>query len=333
MFVDTSRIMELLGTSKNIAVVGDLMVDEYLWGDVKRISPEAPVPIVEINDEQFRPGGSANVAYNLVHLGQKVHAFGVIGTDDNGKKLLDLLKKSNIAIQGIVITDDRPTTIKTRIIGGTQHIARVDKEKTRDIPESVEKILMEKLKSKINELDAIVLEDYNKGVLTERIIKEIIHLARENNVIVTVDPKFDNFFKYKNVHLFKPNKKETEQALQISLQSRENVIEAGQRLLTQLKADSVLITLGSDGMALFQKEKNPLFLPSIAREVADVSGAGDTVIATITALLAAGASYVEAMYVSNIAASIVVGQVGVVPINRDQLIQTVEKWEGQIIAS
>lgn len=321
------RVRELLTKKSHIAVVGDVMIDEYLWGRVKRISPEAPVPIVEINQEQFRPGGSANVAFNLIHLGQQVTVFGVVGNDVNGEKLKTLLKENRIATDGLVVDPSRPTTIKTRIIGENQHIARVDKESTEWISESIADRILEKFQEIIPSCQAVILEDYNKGVLSRHMITNLIGMALEHGVPVMVDPKFHHFFLYRNVTLFKPNRKETEEALHLELNNEEQILEAGKQLLTRLNARSVLITLGSQGMAFFQQEQDPLLLPALTHDVADVSGAGDTVIATVTAFMANGATVREAVTLANIAAAEVVKQVGVVPITSEKLIQAVEEMQ------
>lgn len=318
------QLKEWLRIPKHIAVIGDVMIDEYLWGKVSRISPEAPVPIVEITQEQFRPGGSANVAFNLKSLNQQVYVYGVVGADQNGERLRALLEEQGLNIGGLIEDDTRPTTVKTRIIGGSQHIARVDKETVREISSDIESKIIQELENQIENLDAIVLEDYNKGVLTKSLIESVIRLAQEHDVIITVDPKFNHFFSYKNVTVFKPNKKETEAALQMSLNSREEIEYAGDKLLNMLQCRSVLITLGSKGMALFEKDKEPVFIPTEVHEVADVSGAGDTVIATITSLLAYGATVTDAMIAANKAAGIVCMQVGVVPITTTQLINAFE---------
>ncbi|GAB4171804.1 MAG: D-glycero-beta-D-manno-heptose-7-phosphate kinase [Calditrichia bacterium] len=318
------QLKEWLRIPKHIAVIGDVMIDEYLWGKVSRISPEAPVPIVEITQEQFRPGGSANVAFNLKSLNQQVYVYGVVGADQNGERLRALLEEQGLNIGGLIEDDTRPTTVKTRIIGGSQHIARVDKETVREISLDIESKIIQELENQIENLDAIVLEDYNKGVLTKSLIESVIRLAQEHDVIITVDPKFNHFFSYKNVTVFKPNKKETEAALQMSLNSREEIEYAGDKLLNMLQCRSVLITLGSKGMALFEKDKEPVFIPTEVHEVADVSGAGDTVIATITSLLAYGATVTDAMIAANKAAGIVCMQVGVVPITTTQLINAFE---------
>lgn len=318
------RTKEILSPSKNIAVLGDLMIDEYLWGKVTRISPEAPVPIVEVNEEHLRPGGSANVAKNLIGLGQNVYLFGISGNDRMGNKLKTILETEGINTDGIIDSDNRPTTVKTRIIGGSQHLARVDKENTSPISSLEEKKILIQLQNSIKNLDALVLEDYNKGVLTAPLIKKVINLCKENEVLVTVDPKFNNFFNYKDVSLFKPNKKEAQAALNYELINEEYIHKAGEDLLERLQAKSVLITLGSRGMALFNRNEQPYLLPTHARDVADVSGAGDTVISALTTVLANKGSAKEAVMVANIAAGIVCGHVGVVSTTADVIIDRVK---------
>ncbi|MDZ7766754.1 MAG: PfkB family carbohydrate kinase [Melioribacteraceae bacterium] len=227
-----SRLNEISKSfaNKKVAVVGDMMLDCYFWGDVKRISPEAPVPVVEIDDEFFRFGGAANVALNILTLGAVPFPLGVIGDDNDGKIFSNLLSDRGVDPSGMIIDSSRPTTAKTRVIAGKQHIVRIDKESKQTIKKSVEKKILERFKSELNSIDAIILQDYNKGVLTPKLIKEIIALANEKNIIVTVDPKFDNFFTYKNVTVFKPNRKETEDVLGRRLLNDSEVSRAGNDL-------------------------------------------------------------------------------------------------------
>jgi len=310
---------------KNIAVVGDLMIDCYFWGVVKRISPEAPVPVVEVDDEFVRFGGAANVAYNIVTLGGNAFPVGVIGDDNDGVLFKNLMTEAGISPDGIIVDNSRPTTAKTRVIASKQHVVRIDKESKANISEVVEEKIFEFLKSKATELDAVILEDYNKGVLTTKLIQKIISLCEENNIIVTVDPKFLNFFEYKNVTVFKPNRKETEDALGMMLSSPEALSEAGKVLLERLNANYVLLTLGEEGIALFERGKTEKKVPTKARKVSDVSGAGDTVISTLTMALAAGAEISEAAYLANYAGGLVCEEVGIVPIKLDYLFSTVAK--------
>jgi len=312
-------------TGKKIAVVGDMMLDGYFWGDVKRISPEAPVPIVEIENEFFRFGGAANVALNILKLGGIPFPVGVIGNDQDGKKFNELLEKEKITSEGIIVDSTRPTTIKTRVIAENQHIVRIDRESKLNISPDMEDKIISAINGKINNLDAIILQDYNKGVLTKRLINEIIKLANENNKIITVDPKFDNFLEYKNVTVFKPNKKEAENIFGIRIQTDEDILTAGERLLDKLQSKFVLLTLGELGVALFEKNNSVKRIPTKARKVADVSGAGDTVISTLTMALAAGADIYTSAYLANYAGGLVCEEVGIVPIELEKLFNTIEE--------
>ncbi len=308
---------------KKIMVVGDMMIDRYLWGTVNRLSPEAPVPIINIEDEDIRFGGAANVANNIISLGAIPIVVGVIGQDFWGLRFKSMLEAQHLTADGLIIEPDRPTTIKTRIIGNNQHIARVDREKTYPIQAETVQKLLTFIQAQMPQTDAIILQDYNKGVLIPELIHAIVQLANQHNVPVTVDPKFHNFMTYKNVTLFKPNRRETEEALAMRLQNQQDIINAGERLLKELNARAVLITLGEQGMALFEQHKSPVFMVTRARKVADVSGAGDTVIASVTVALSAGATMEEAVVLSNYAAGVVCEEVGVVPITTQALKETV----------
>lgn len=309
---------------KRIAVIGDMMLDCYFWGDVKRISPEAPVPVVEIDDEFFRFGGAANVALNIHTLGGYPLPLGIIGNDNDGRIFSELVNDNGIDSSGLLIDNSRPTTTKSRVIAGNQHIVRIDKESKQYINKKIETDLLNKLEDEINSLDAIILQDYNKGVLTPRLIENIIRLAKKKDVIITVDPKFDNFFKYENVTVFKPNRKETEDVFGIKMVSDEDITNAGFKLLEKLKAEYVLLTLGEKGIALFEKGKNgEKRIPTKASKVADVSGAGDTVISTLTLALSSGAAIEEAAYLANYAGGLVCEEVGIVPITKLKLFDTI----------
>lgn len=323
-----SRLNEISKSfaNKKVAVVGDMMLDCYFWGDVKRISPEAPVPVVEIDDEFFRFGGAANVALNILTLGAVPFPLGVIGDDNDGKIFSNLLSDRGVDPSGMIIDSSRPTTAKTRVIAGKQHIVRIDKESKQTIKKSVEKKILERFKSELNSIDAIILQDYNKGVLTPKLIKEIIALANEKNIIVTVDPKFDNFFTYKNVTVFKPNRKETEDVLGRRLLNDSEVSRAGNDLLNKLTPEYVLLTLGEKGVVLFdKKKKREIRIPTKARKVSDVSGAGDTVISTLTVALTGNTKIEEAAYLANYAGGLVCEEVGIVPIEKQKLFNAVKE--------
>ncbi len=313
------------GRDRHVLVVGDLMIDRYLWGNVSRISPEAPVPIINIEDEEIRFGGAANVANNLIGLNAIPMVVGTIGDDPWGEAFRKMLRDKQLTSDGLVMDHARPTTIKTRVIGNNQQVARVDREKISPIEKGVQQRMLNYIESVIDQVDSLILQDYNKGVLVPELVERIINLANQHGKIITVDPKFNNFFQYHNVTVFKPNKKETEEALALRLQTEEEVENAGRILLDKLNARAVLITLGQTGMALFEKNKGSTFMGTHAREVADVSGAGDTVIATLTFALTGRATISEAMMIANIAAGVVCGEVGVVPIASDQILEAFHK--------
>jgi len=309
--------------NKKIAVIGDMMLDCYYWGEVSRISPEAPVPVVAIDNEFSRFGGAMNVAHNILTLGGIPLPIGVIGNDYNGKILRTLMAELKINDSFIIIDKERPTTTKTRVIAHNQHVVRIDKEDLTPINSKIENKIIDVLKKNIKNIDAIILEDYNKGVLTSRLIEEIINIANESKKIITVDPKFNNFFSYKNVTVFKPNRKETEDVLGIKIRTSEDITNAGNTLIEKLKAKYVLLTLGEEGVALFENGKTERKIPTKARKVADVSGAGDTVISTLTIALAAGADIYDAAYLANFAGGLVCEEVGIVPISIDKLFNEV----------
>jgi rfaE bifunctional protein kinase chain/domain len=307
-----------------IAIVGDMMLDAYFWGEVKRISPEAPVPVVEVGDEFYRFGGAANVALNILKLGGIPIPIGVIGYDNDGTVFTSLLSENNIESEGLIVDESRPTTVKTRVIAHNQHVVRIDKESKEYVNDEVQNKLLNYFKKHIGTLDGLILQDYNKGVLAPHLIEEIISTATENNLLVTVDPKFNNFFNYKNVTVFKPNRKEAEDVLGMKIRTNEDIIFAGNMILERLNADNVLLTLGEEGIAVFGKKANVRKMPTKARKVADVSGAGDTVISTLTMALAAKADIYEASFLANYAGGIVCEEVGIVPIEIDKLFNTVK---------
>lgn len=310
---------------KRIAVIGDLMLDCYFWGGVSRVSPEAPVPVVEVDNEFYRFGGAMNVAYNIQTLGGVPFPIGVIGNDNDGKIFRGLLKKTGITDKGIVVDRKRPTTAKTRVIANQQHIVRIDKEKTNSITRQIENKILSLLKKEIKKIDAVILQDYNKGVLTEDLIKRIIKICNEAKKVITVDPKFNNFFNYQNVTVFKPNRKEAEDAFGIRMKTETDITNAGTKLLEKLKCKYVLLTLGENGIALFENGKLERRIPTKARKVSDVSGAGDTVISTLTMALTAGADIYDAAYLANYAGGLVCQEVGIVPIELNTLFNAVSE--------
>jgi rfaE bifunctional protein kinase chain/domain len=307
---------------KRIAVVGDLMIDRYYWGVVHRVSPEAPVPVVEVESESVRLGGAANVANNIASLGGLPMMVGLVGNDHEGEELVSIIKEMNYDQRGIVVDGSRPTTIKTRVIAQGQHVVRIDNESKADCPEHLVAPLVDAVRYNIHEIDAIIIEDYNKGVVTTELIRQLIAVAHKYHKIVTVDPKFNNFLEYKNVTLIKPNRREAEEVLGGRLNTIEEVEHAGARLVELLNAENVLLTRGERGMSLFERQGGALHIPSVARNVQDVSGAGDTVISTLTLGLAAGANIREACLLANHAGGVVVGAIGIVPVKPEELLQS-----------
>lgn len=323
--LSAGRLAEILDAlrGKRIAVVGDLMLDRYIWGSVSRISPEAPVPVVDMETEQIRLGGAANVAKNIKSMGGSPLLLGVIGADNSGRQLLSLLRESAFPDDGIVTDPDRPTTVKTRVIAHNQHVVRIDRESRAEISPATQANIINVLRKTIDRIDGIILEDYNKGVIVTTLIREIIELAHRHRKIITVDPKFNNFFEYRDVTVFKPNRKEVEEVTGERLRTDEDILRVGTNLLDKLGAENILLTLGEHGMALFERNGMVSRVPTVAKKVADVSGAGDTVISTLTMALVGGASMKEAATLANCAGGIVCGYVGIVPIDREELIETV----------
>lgn len=320
-----SRANEIINSIKGkaIAVVGDVMLDRYFWGSVSRVSPEAPVPVIDLENETYHLGGAANVASNLKSLGAEPLLCGVVGYDRSGEQFTEICKENGINPEGLYFDDERPTTVKTRIIGNNQQIARLDRETRNQIPHSGELFIMSVLKSYKN-LGGIIFEDYDKGTISSSLIREICFFAKSESIPVFVDPKFSNFFHYHEVTLFKPNRKEAEKALNMDIKSKEEVAKAGKTLIDKLKAKNVLITLGSEGMMLFEDSGDVSSVPTKARKVSDVSGAGDTAIATLSASYIAGANIKEAATLANYASGVVCEEPGIVSIKPDDLLDSIK---------
>ena len=318
---DISHLKKLVGRfpKARILVIGDLILDEFIWGDVERISPEAPVPVVWVKSESFMPGGASNVANNLKALGVKPFLCGVIGKDERGKMLQQELQKRGITTEGLIVDSGRPTTMKTRIVAHHQQVVRVDRETISEISDNILNELLDYLRKQIREVDALLIEDYGKGVISSRLIQEVVSLARNHHKMITVDPKESHFDYYQGVTVITPNHHEAGNAIGIKVDGEESLHRVGRELLRLLKCDSVLVTLGENGMCLFESKGTVIHIPTVAQEVFDVSGAGDTVIATLTAALSTGATMEQAAYLSNFAAGIVVGKVGVAVTTREEL--------------
>jgi D-beta-D-heptose 7-phosphate kinase/D-beta-D-heptose 1-phosphate adenosyltransferase len=302
-----------------ILVVGDIMLDKFIWGTVSRISPEAPVPVVWVKSESFMPGGASNVANNIQALGAKAYICGVVGDDSQGNTLIAELAKNGIDNEGILVDKNRPTIDKTRIIAHHQQVVRIDRESASPISNRIIRGIVSFAKKKISDIDAIIIEDYGKGIVVPYLIKELVGLSKRHKKIITVDPKEEHIKLYKGVTTITPNRKEAEVASGVKIKDTASLRKAGKRLANWLHPESVLITLGEDGMALFKRKGNFVHIPTVAQEVYDVSGAGDTVIATFTVARASGANMVEAAHISNVAAGVVVGKLGIATCNTDEL--------------
>jgi len=305
-----------------ILVIGDLMVDRYIWGNVRRISPEAPVPVVEVSGEEVLPGGAANVANNLISLGGRVFVSGVIGDDDMGTRLRRELERRGVNTEGIIISRERPTTIKTRIIAHNQQVVRFDHEVRSDIGRSTTSAILEYVRRCLPEIKGIIISDYCKGVITKGFMKrllEVVDLKR----FIAVDPKVGHFDYYRGVSLITPNIMEASSGSGIEIIDEQSLVSAGKRLIERIGCKAVLITRGEEGMTLLERNGKVTHIPTFAKEVYDVTGAGDTVIATFTLTHCAGASLRDAAIYANHAAGIVVGEVGTAVINKDKLISNI----------
>ena len=311
-------------SSARVLVVGDVVLDHYIWGKVSRISPEAPVPVVNVTRESLLLGGATNVVNNIHSLGGSVSVCGVIGQDEAGKQLLQLLYKKGIRAEGLVVDSARPTTIKTRVIAHSQQVVRFDRESKERIERDIHRRIFDYVGKQLTEgLDAIVLSDYCKGVVTSGLVRDIVRLAKKHKIIVTVDPKVSHFGMYSGVTILTPNITEASIGSKIEIDNERSLLKAGKLLLKRLKCNAVLITRGEQGMSLFDHLGRVTHIPTVAREVFDVTGAGDTVISTLTLAMASGASMVDAARISNYAAGIVVGVVGTSTVKPEELKQRI----------
>ncbi|MFL5618856.1 MAG: bifunctional heptose 7-phosphate kinase/heptose 1-phosphate adenyltransferase [Gemmatimonadaceae bacterium] len=324
MAISRDRLVQLLegARGKRIAVVGDAMLDVYLTGDVERVSPEAPVPVVRVRDRKHALGGAANVAQNVVAIGASCELVAVAGRDRAGEVLRSML----IAVTGhasSVVTVARCTTQKTRIVGRSQQLLRVDEEEDGDLDGPDMERVIEAVGEAVNRADALVLEDYNKGVLVPRVIEAAIGAAGERKLPIIVDPKFRNFYAYRGATIFKPNRRELEAALGAAVDVDHP--DALPATLHRLGVEHILLTLGERGMALFSADGEIARIPTVAREVYDVVGAGDTVTAYLASMLAAGATPSEAAEIANVSAGIEVGKLGAASVPPDELLQYVDQ--------
>ena len=329
--MNSKRLRHILSRfpRQRILVVGDVMLDQFLWGKVSRISPEAPVPVVEITRESFFPGGAANVARNLRALDSSVSVLGVLGDDDAGDELRNLLEQQGVDTDGLIVDPNRPTTVKTRIVAHHQQMVRFDREKSAPLSPALERKVLEYFVSRLENVSAVVFEDYAKGVLSQKLLNILQRLAHRAHKITAADPNSRNRLHYSGLTVVTPNRAEAFAAAGLPpVEAADEVLRdealrrVGQKLLRTWKPRNLLITLGEHGVCLFRPGKKPHHIPTVAQEVFDVSGAGDTVIATLVLALAAGADPVDAAEISNHAAGVVVGKVGTATCSPEELVES-----------
>ena len=301
-----------------VVVLGDVMLDEFVWGDVTRISPEAPVPVVDVRRESIHLGGAANVLANLISLGARSTIVGVIGDDAGGERLRENLNSLGAGLDSLIVDKSRPSTLKTRIIAHNQLVVRTDRERRTPVNAEIEDKIIAEVKDALTSASAFVVSDYDKGAITPRILAEVLPFAYER-LPVLVDPKLRNFNFYQPATLITPNHHEALRMANAEDDSNDGLYEAAKSIQQRLACDAVLITCGDRGMMLLKKDEQPAYVKTAAREVYDVTGAGDTVIATLAAGLAAGASMIEAATLANQAAGLVVGKVGTATADADEL--------------
>lgn len=304
-----------------LLVVGDLMLDRFIWGDVERISPEAPVPVLRVTSETFRLGGAANVVHNIQTLGARVTVAGVVGRDRTGGMLLARLRSAGISTAGVFVESGFQSTQKTRVIAHPRHqqIVRLDRENGKHLGRSARRKIRDFVLRNVGRYDGVVVSDYGKGVVHRELLEAISALAREKNLLCIADPKKENFAVYRNLSLITPNREEAGQASGVEIRDEASLCEAGRRLVAMWQAKAVLITRGPDGVSLFRPGREARHFAAEPQEIFDVTGAGDTVVATVSLALASGSSYEEAAVLANLAASLVGGEVGPVAVPLEKL--------------
>lgn len=324
--------LELLKSfsTKKVVVIGDLMLDHYVRGKIDRISPEAPVPVLEVETEEYRLGGAANVALNLHALGTEVFTLGIRGADFAGERLQQLMQQQGLDTSGLVITPERRTTLKTRMSAVNQQMLRIDYEDTSDIDEATQAEILKRFQAVLNSCDAVIIEDYNKGLLTKDLIHKIIALATTQGIPVAVDPKHKNFFEYSGVAIFKPNFQELQKNLGIKLETEADVSREAEALRQRMSCSYLVLTRGSKGLYIFDGKSDPQHIPTFARDVYDVSGAGDTVISVLSLAYASGADIVTAATIANHAAGVVCGKLGTATATVDEILASYEDNNGNV---
>ncbi len=327
MLIDKVHRIQQLQKPPVVLVIGDLMIDRYIWGDATRLSPEAPVPIVNVKNETTTLGGAANVAQNLVALGATVMLGGVVGDDTFGEQLIAILGNENIATDAILKDQQRPTTVKTRVVAGSHQLIRIDREITDHLPDSLENELVIKLKPHIIEADIVLFSDYGKGLFSEKLTQRLIKLANENEKKVIIDPKGLNYEKYKGAFIIKPNRKELTEAAKLEkIKTTADLQKAAKIVLTQTEVVYLVVTLSEEGIAIISEDTHDT-LPVKATAVFDVTGAGDTVLATIAYFIAAGLSVKEACELANHAAAVVIRRVGSATTTINEIVEDIKRDE------
>lgn len=312
-------------SQQKVLILGDCMIDAYFFGNVERISPEAPVPIVNLNKKEYRLGGAANVALNIKALGASPILVSVIGNDREGNVLRDLMDFEGLSPEGLISENDRITTVKTRVIGNGHQMLRIDDEHTNEIQSDTEEEIFNYIEKTLSDIDVLVFQDYNKGLLSKKLIGKVIDLAKARQVKTVVDPKFDHFFDYKGVDLFKPNRKEIAQAYNLArIESSEEILDLARTLRKDIDAQAVLITLSEGGVAILS-EGNTEHLPAHKRKIVDVSGAGDSALSAAALCLGAGFDQKTIAELANLAGGLVCEKLGVVPIDADDLRSELER--------
>ncbi|MBN2199286.1 MAG: D-glycero-beta-D-manno-heptose-7-phosphate kinase [Candidatus Aminicenantes bacterium] len=314
---ETKKLQKIIGRfeDRKVVVLGDLMLDRYIWGRVSRISPEAPVPVVEVSQSTSSLGGAGNVAHNLLNLGAAPILVGVVGDDEEGRWIRGLMSEN----RGIVTDSKRPTTVKTRIIAHHQQVVRVDQERRRPVSPAVESAIADFLKSR--DFDGLIISDYNKGIVTRTLMAKVLALARSRKAPVFVDPKVENIRLFSPATLLAPNHLEVERIVHLSCRTDAEAEQAGRRLMETVSSRYLIIKRGEQGMSVFERGRKAIHLPTNAREVFDVTGAGDTVLAVSALALLSGASIREAAVLANTAGGIVVGKIGTATVTPAELRQ------------
>ncbi len=304
---------------KRILVIGDVMLDEYVWGKVRRISPEAPVPVVEVQDRTYMAGGAANTGSNVASLGGKVELIGVVGDDIHAALLREKLLKLGIDSDNLIVDSSHPTITKTRIIANKQHVVRVDVEKREALDSALQQRIIDTISSQVAQVDVVVISDYGKQVISHQISQATIEMAAKAGIPVIVDPKGNDYSKYRGATVITPNILEAELVLHTDLNNESQIMKAGADLNELIRGEAILLTRGAEGMTLFQQDQPPITIPAVARALFDVTGAGDTVVGTLAMSLAAGSTLKEGVVLANLAAGLVVEKLGTATVTQQEL--------------